>query len=98
MIRDRMSGALIQAWPQLEREMLEVRCAKAPCDAPKQALVLCAKAFRSLKRHSGRNSGFPDVVVDVPRDHLDDRAHVEEVKPSLTRNKLSSVASCSIGS
>lgn len=26
MIRDRMSGALVQAWPQLERELMEVRC------------------------------------------------------------------------
>lgn len=26
MVRDRMSGSLIQAWPQLERELLEVRC------------------------------------------------------------------------
>lgn len=26
MIRDRLTGALIQAWPQLERELLEVRC------------------------------------------------------------------------
>eukprot|EP00752_Nemacystus_decipiens_P001572 g1533.t1 len=30
MIRDRMSGALVQAWPQLERELLEERHADAP--------------------------------------------------------------------
>ena len=44
MIRDRMSGALVQAWPQLERELLEVRCrhtAPTPSwSAPRHEFVL----------------------------------------------------------
>ena len=53
MIRDRMSGALVQAWPQLERELLEVGRRhtenQGRCEPPQ-------KALRFAHEREGHNS------------------------------------------